>query len=105
MIIDACGQQGMHKDALEYYGKLCSSGMEENVVSYCSVISAMVKAGRFNKAEQLFKRMLTKDIQPNLHLYLTMIHCYTKSKATRLGHEVHYMPFHLQQIVKRDCCN
>lgn len=89
MIMYACGRQGMHKEALEYYGKVCNAGMEMNVVSYCSVISAMVKSGRFKKAEQLFNRMLKKDIQPNLHIYLTMIHCYTNIKATKLGHELY----------------
>eukprot|EP00250_Pteridium_aquilinum_P013474 c21363_g1_i2 orf=428-2539(-) len=83
-------ETGFHEEALRYYADLCNSGLEADVVSYCSIISALVKVGRFKKAEQLYKRMLAKGIQPNLHIYLTMIHCYTKCKATRLGRELYF---------------
>ncbi|KAH7302590.1 hypothetical protein KP509_23G078700 [Ceratopteris richardii] len=89
MIIDACGKHGLHEEALLHYGDLCNSGLELNVVSYCSIISAMVNVGKYKKAEHLYRRAQLKGIRTDLHLHLKMIHCYTKCKKTRLGHEIY----------------
>lgn len=101
MMIDACGKQGLHEEALQFFLDLCKSGLKPNTASYNCIISAMTKVERYEKADQLYRRMLKQTAQPSLHTYLTMIHCYTKCNWTRNGHRV-YLALRKAQIEMTD---
>jgi pentatricopeptide repeat protein len=101
MLIDGYGKQRLHEEALETFESIRTNGYRTTTVSYSSIISAMAIVEKFDKAEELYQRMVRQRVQPNLHICTTMIRCYTKRNFTRDGHKVQYnIHFVLKEVLR-----
>lgn len=81
LLVDLWGKAGNVDKALGWYHAMLQDGLQPNVPTCNSLLSAFLKINRFQDAYSVLQNMLAQGLVPSLQTYTLLLSCCTDSHA------------------------
>lgn len=81
LLVDLWGKAGNVDKALGWYHAMLQDGLQPNVPTCNSLLSAFLKINRFQDAYSVLQNMLAQGLVPSLQTYTLLLSCCTEAQA------------------------